>query len=40
LAVFPIALAEFAEAYGDQTERDHASLKKAIQQGHVKAVNG
>ena len=34
------ALAEFAEAYGDQTETDHASLKKAIQQGRVKAVNG
>jgi hypothetical protein len=31
------ALAEFAEAYGDQTEVDHASLKKAIQQGRVKA---
>ena len=34
------ALAEFAEAYGDQTEADHASLKKAIQQGRVKAENG
>lgn len=34
------ALAEFAEAYGDQTETDHASLKKAIQQGRVKAENG
>lgn len=34
------ALAEFAEAYGDQTETDHASLKKAIQQGRVKAVTG
>jgi uncharacterized protein (DUF2252 family) len=32
------ALAEFAEAYGDQTEVDHASLKKAIQQGRVKVI--
>ena len=34
------ALADFAEAYGDQTEKDHASLKNAIQQGRIKAVNG
>jgi uncharacterized protein (DUF2252 family) len=32
------ALAEFAEAYGDQTERDHAELAKAIKTGRVKAV--
>jgi hypothetical protein len=37
------ALAEFAEAYGDQTERDHAErdhaeLVKAIKAGRVKAV--
>ena len=32
------ALAEFAEAYGDQTERDHAELVKAIRAGRVKAV--
>ena len=32
------ALAEFAEAYGDQTETDHASLVRAIRQGRVKAV--
>jgi uncharacterized protein (DUF2252 family) len=32
------ALADFAEAYGDQTERDHAELVKAIQAGRVKAV--
>ena len=32
------ALAEFAEAYGDQTERDHAELVKAITAGRVKAV--
>jgi uncharacterized protein (DUF2252 family) len=34
------ALAQFAEAYGDQTETDHSSLKKAIHQGRVKAENG
>jgi hypothetical protein len=32
------ALAEFAEAYADQTELDHASLVKAIEQARVKAV--
>ena len=31
------ALAEFAENYGDQTERDHAELMQAIKRGHVKA---
>lgn len=34
------ALAEFAEAYGDQTEADHASLVKAIKDGRVKALEG
>ncbi len=29
------ALADFAEAYGDQTERDHAALVAAIKQGRV-----
>jgi uncharacterized protein (DUF2252 family) len=32
------ALADFAEAYGDQTERDHAELVKAIKSGRVKSV--
>jgi uncharacterized protein (DUF2252 family) len=32
------ALAEFAESYGDQTERDHAELTKAIRTGRVKAT--
>ncbi len=35
--VFATALAEFAEAYGDQTERDHAALVEAIQTGRVEA---
>jgi uncharacterized protein (DUF2252 family) len=32
------ALAEWAEAYGDQTEADHAVLVKAIKSGKVKAI--
>ena len=31
------AIADFAEAYGDQTERDHAALLKAIASGRVVA---
>jgi hypothetical protein len=31
------ALADFAEAYGDQTERDHAELVQAIKRGRVPA---
>jgi uncharacterized protein (DUF2252 family) len=34
------ALADFAEAYGDQTERDHAALVQAIKAGRVKALAG
>jgi hypothetical protein len=33
------ALAEFAEAYGDQTERDHAELVQAIKGGRVEAAS-
>ncbi len=32
------ALAEFAEDYGDQTERDHAELVQAIKRGRVQAA--
>jgi hypothetical protein len=32
------SLAEFAERYGDQTEKDHAALVKAIETGRVAAV--
>ena len=32
------ALADFAESYGDQTERDHAALVQAIKRGRVKAA--
>ena len=31
------ALADFAEAYGDQTERDHAELVLAIKRGRVES---
>ncbi len=31
------ALAEWAERYGDQTERDHALLVNAIRRGEIKA---
>ena len=38
VAVLDEALAKWAEAYGDQTERDHARLVKAIKSGKVKAI--
>jgi hypothetical protein len=31
------ALADWAEAYADQTERDHAALVRAIEEGRLKA---
>jgi len=33
------ALAEFAEAYGDQTERDHAELAQAVKRGRAQATS-
>jgi len=36
---FATALAEFAEAYGDQTERDHAALAEAVRSGRVEALS-
>ena len=35
---FDQALAKFAAAYADQTERDHAALVKAVKAGRVQAV--
>ena len=35
---FDQALAKFALAYADQTERDHAALVKAVKAGRVQAV--
>ena len=34
------ALVQFAESYGDQTERDHAELVRAIKNGRVRATAG
>jgi len=34
------ALVQWAEAYGDQTEQDHARLVQAIKSGKVKAIQG
>jgi hypothetical protein len=36
---FATALAEFAEAYGDQTERDHAALVEAMRTGRVATIS-
>jgi uncharacterized protein (DUF2252 family) len=36
--VYDAAIAEWAEAYGNQTERDHAALVKAIESGRVQAI--
>ena len=37
---FELAMTTFAEAYADQTERDHAALTAAIRTGRIKAVSG
>jgi uncharacterized protein (DUF2252 family) len=39
-AVLDTALADWAEAYANQTEKDHANLVQAIDKGRVKAVKG
>jgi uncharacterized protein (DUF2252 family) len=36
--VLAASLAEFAERYGDQTEKDHAALVEAIDSGRVAAI--
>ncbi len=36
-AVLDRAIADFAEAYGDQTERDYEAFVKAIESGHIVA---
>ena len=38
--VFAEAIAAFAEAYGDQAERDHAALAQAARTGRVKVLEG
>ena len=37
---FDRAIAEFAEAYADQNDRDHKTLLAAIKSGRVKAESG
>jgi uncharacterized protein (DUF2252 family) len=37
---FDVAVADFAEAYADQTERDHAELVRAIKKGRLPARAG
>ena len=37
---FDRALAEFAEAYADQNERDYDTLTEAVKAGKIKAVTG
>jgi len=34
---FDVAIADFAEAYADQTERDHAALCAAVKSGRITA---
>ena len=34
------AIADFAKAYADQNERDHAALLKAVRSGLLKAIKG
>ena len=36
--VFDVAMAEFAEAYADQSERDYEALKAAVDEGRVEAM--
>jgi uncharacterized protein (DUF2252 family) len=38
--VFDRALVDFAEAYADQNEKDHAELVRAVDEGRVQAVVG
>ena len=35
---FDEAIADFAEAYADQNEQDHAALLKAVRTGKLKAI--
>jgi hypothetical protein len=37
---FDGAVTDFATAYADQTECDHAALNQAIKDGRVEAQNG
>jgi 2-keto-4-pentenoate hydratase len=37
---FDHAIADFAEKYADQNERDYAAFRDAVAQGRVQAVHG
>jgi sugar/nucleoside kinase (ribokinase family) len=37
---FDQALADFAETYADQNERDHASMTAAVDAGRIEALTG
>ena len=39
-STFDKAIAKFAEAYADQTERDHRALVEAIKSGRLQAQEG
>jgi hypothetical protein len=39
-AKFDNAIADFAETYADQNERDHAALQAAVNEGKLTAVTG
>jgi hypothetical protein len=39
-SVFDRAVADFAEAYADQNERDHAALDEAVRSGRLTAERG
>jgi hypothetical protein len=39
-AKFDNAIADFAETYADQNERDHAALQASVNAGKVKATTG
>jgi len=38
--IFDNAIAQFSKDYADQTERDHAELRKAIDSGSIEAIEG
>ena len=40
LTKFDNAIADFAETYADQNERDHATLAAAVEDGRVEAQSG
>ena len=37
--VFDRAIADFSTAYADQTERDHAALRKAVRKGKLEVFD-